>query len=99
VYDARIQAVELDTSKEEVLFNDSDIEDDSAVGEAVEVEQASEMKALLAGTSQDDSVFLPAADDRRYQFFLQWLVVNSLVVVSMACFRVSQVYEVDEQHL
>jgi hypothetical protein len=60
LYDARIQTGELDTSKEEVLFNDSDIEDDSAVGEAVEVEQASEMKALLAGTSQDDSVFILA---------------------------------------
>jgi hypothetical protein len=33
----RIQTGELDTSKEEVLFNDSDIEDDSAVGEVAEV--------------------------------------------------------------
>jgi hypothetical protein len=66
----RIQTGELDTSKVEVLFNDSDIEDDSAVGEVVEVEQVSEMKALLPGTLQDDCAFLPAADDRRYQFFL-----------------------------
>jgi hypothetical protein len=66
----RIQTGELDTSKEEVLFNDSDIEDDSAVGEVVEVEQASEMEALLAGASQDDSAFLPAANDRKLQFFL-----------------------------
>jgi hypothetical protein len=66
----RIQMGEPDTSKEEVLFNDSDIGDDSAVEEVVEVEKASEMEALLAGTSQDDSVFLAAANDRRFQFFL-----------------------------
>jgi hypothetical protein len=66
----RSQTGELDTSKEEVLFNDSDIDDDSTEGEVVEVEQASEMEVLLAETSQDDSAFLPAATDRKFQFFL-----------------------------
>jgi hAT family C-terminal dimerisation region/Protein of unknown function (DUF 659) len=65
----RIQTGQLDTSKDEVLFNDSDIEDDSAVGDVIEVETASALESLLAGTSQDDSEFLPAAADRRQQFF------------------------------
>jgi hypothetical protein len=70
VVNDRIRTGEPDTSKEEVLFHDSDIEDESAVAEVVEVEQASEMESLLAGTSQGDSVFLAAANDRRFQFFL-----------------------------
>jgi hypothetical protein len=52
----RIQTGQLDTSKEEVLFNDSDIEDDSAVGEVGEADQESGKEALLSGTSQNDEV-------------------------------------------
>jgi hypothetical protein len=68
----RIRTGQLDTSKEDVLFNDSDIEDDGEAGDVVEVEQAGDIEALLAGTSHGDSLPAPdspTAGDRMRAFF------------------------------
>lgn len=66
----RIKTGKLD-AKEEVLFNDSDIEEDN---EVEEVGQMGRMEALLAGAEQsdaapDDWMMMPDPDDLRRQFF------------------------------
>jgi hAT family C-terminal dimerisation region len=50
----RIQTGMLDTSKEEVMFNDSDIEENIEDRDVEVVEQVGCMEAMLAGSVQDD---------------------------------------------
>jgi hypothetical protein len=45
----------LDTSKEEVLFNDSDIEEVCDDREVEVVEQVGSLEAMLAGSVQDEA--------------------------------------------